>query len=112
MDANEEYVRSKWVQVTLNDLRGNGTLFQIYIRFIGHIRSTWYSEAEAWAAAAEFTRERERLITEKREEIEWANGFGHMSSSCACYTCRIRDRILTSLESQLSELTKGMKEGV
>lgn len=60
---------------------------------------------ENWQAAADYTRERERQIAEKQEEIEWLK-----RRIKIFYPCAVEPRrILALLESELKELTRGMK---
>jgi len=72
MSKNEEYVRGMWKDPGwfCDDPRLVPNRYGILLRF-GLSVTYFASEDEAWAAAAEFTREREEEIRQIEEEIEF-----------------------------------------
>lgn len=128
--TDEEYVRSRWKYThrIMSHVVEPGT-HRIEVGEGGQnaklIVKGAHSTTEAWHAAAEFTRERERQIAEIRSEIdevkEWVessrdmaiqavgNGDAHIAGigAAALFT---EARILGRLQSQLAELRRGMKE--
>lgn len=113
MDSNEEYVRE-----TLDRHIGERYIAGIFMLtnmpeiYPGDVPvNQWPATKEAaWQAAAEFTRERQRLITEKQEEIEWLARSYCCDPGDNCPECPIARRVLAILEAQLADLKRGMRE--
>ena len=107
----EAYVRAAWQEVDIDPLYGV-TLGKCVI-FAGSIVSKHLPNI---LAAYAYTKERERKIAEKREEIKCAKeAFGHHLGTSACFDgtcnrCKAHKRILAMLEAQLAELLRGFKE--
>lgn len=109
MEANEQYVRSKWervVQGTTDDYRGD---FDVRLGDNEPIVATL--RKKAWQAAADFTRQRIEEIQHVKEEIEflcvadYSDQYGeHPPVSEAA-----QKRTISRLEVVLADLTKGMK---
>jgi hypothetical protein len=116
MDANEEMVRTAWDKVWRED---KGNMREQPCQWHGYILiDTGDSEkmiasgtrAVAWAAAAEFTRERILKIHEVEEEIGWMEAdvdrcTERGSSESVPY------RTLMRLEGIRNDLLRGMKAG-
>lgn len=104
--TDEEFVRSKWS--TLNADRGHpGTRLALGVGGVLFRATSEEGEARAWAAAAEFTRKREREIAEVEEEIAWISGFSAYAGHRLYGPCRAR--ILARLEAALAELRRGWR---
>lgn len=96
----EKWVRERWPKVDFHPLYGV-TIYSCAM-FKGGMISRHFSNA---LAAAEYTRQHEQKIAEKREEIEWLKD------------CRVHPsdldkplRILAVLESQYAELLRGWRQ--
>ena len=111
MDANEEYVRAKWLDVALWDrqmLYGNREQFwevEIVIAPGIFSRHCFTSKLAAWQAAREFTEARLREIAEVDEEIVCLEVDVRR---CERVITPIYQRTLSRLQSIRVELTKGM----
>lgn len=118
--ADEEVVRAAWERTDLYDNRlctWGDTMF--FVSIFPHNLPLSLTPDEAWAAAAEFTRDRQEEIRQLREEIkeldEWNGTWDEYLSSG--YPIRpgtiigmIRGfRTSARLEAVLTDLKKGMK---
>ena len=111
--TDEEYVRSKWENVSVTDWYADTNCaveawsVQLY-RWTSRVGHTAI-DTEMWANAAMFTRERERQIAEVEEEIayvdEYICGEPH---GVECFNCRVGHRILAREQAALDELRIGM----
>jgi hypothetical protein len=66
------------------------------------------SEAEAWSAAAEFTRKRQEQIRQVEEEIRFVESFSCVATNMADEAARLRTR--DRLKAALADLKRGMKD--
>ncbi len=125
MDANEEYVRSRWKNVAFtggdNQIIPGAGFVSADVMALSNIKS---SPEQAWEQAAEFTRQHEEEIRQLREEVALAlemasspNGMKqiyksthHAFSTVYLANRATAARILDRLESALAELLIGWKE--
>ena len=116
MNADEEYVRSKWENVTSNStpqygVEGNLVYWNIYSDD-WLIASGHETEDASWSAAAEFTCSREEEIRQVEEEIGvcegclrmWQPPFGNDYGGVGPMK-----RILSREQAVLDKLKRGMK---
>jgi hypothetical protein len=115
MSQDEEFVRQHWVSVerVLEMIQGGSWHFKE-----GYgLKEAGFKPAigeELWAAAAEFTRERQRQIAEIEEEILWFAGlFAGLRLESGIYLIPTAEhtarRILCRLQDALAALKKGMR---
>ena len=122
MSKDEEFVRSVWKTVTESeyDPHEGYTIPQTRVDF-GHHHYTEIKAADAWSAAAEFTRERLEQIRKVEEEIAYLTpqrDSMRKRNSCEAIEAQpawfqawdILDRILAREQAALAELKRGMKE--
>jgi hypothetical protein len=109
--SNEEYVRSKrnWV-FPYSGKRKSSLSIGEGVEFVG---ATKDGMDALWAAAAEFTRNREREIAELEEEIAFMQiAIKYQNAACGEEGCGCEEpfkRIIARLESALADLRNGMK---
>ena len=112
MDANEEYVRSRWegVKFAQSHQYGDATKPIYWLFYIDDwlAVSGYDTREKILQAAAEFTRERERQIAEMSLAMETA--FCADPKELNCVTCEITQPLRKLGEAALAELTRGMKE--
>lgn len=104
----EKYVRERWEWVAYftPDDNCDVAIVQVGDTKVEDIQEfTYISPHEAWLAAAEYTRQHERKIAEKREEISFIVDGAYPAEMSA-----VRRRILAVLESQLAELLRGWRQ--
>ena len=110
--TDEEYVRSKWENVTSNStpqygVEGNLVYWNIYSDD-WLIASGHETEDASWSAAAEFTCSREEEIRQVGEEIELMTNYWPRPQD-GDLTFPPWDRICNREQSALAELKRGMK---
>ena len=98
MDANEEMVRAAWELTHRCD--GSYRGYPRGVVLLQDKHGHWL-DFTSWAAAAEFTRERQEEIRQLREEIFYSN--------CGPNAIPVCKRILARLEAELAKLRQGMK---
>ena len=122
MDANEEYVRSRWENLRAEPYANAPSHLCIRVggsRFVNSIAGS----SEAWQAAADFTHERERQIAEVKEEIALIRNsyqtcfnigkgreFKDETRTKMAAEALAWQRVLDAREQALAELSRGMKE--
>jgi hypothetical protein len=121
MDANEEYVRSRWSEYHLWVYESKRT-FEISLS--GRvIKGSVKDKAAAWAKAAEYTRQREEDIRQIERELEVADRSGHHDFVTALIEegdvggaevftreCAATARTLQRLTQIRDEMKRGWKE--
>jgi hypothetical protein len=110
--SDEEYVRGVWEEANAGD-DAAGVLAGPYWVCI-YDRKRWFyghTEADAWSAAAEFTRNRLEQIKQVEEEIRLLQSMVILlRSEPMDATAPVYRRTIARLEAALAELRKGMKE--
>ena len=107
--TDREYVESKWEQskIMFNNQHGKFVFFTanaLYMNVFGE------TSEELYANGAEFTRIREKQITETKEEIEYVSGFRWIAKrSGAREEHLVWSRILARREAVSLDLQRGMK---
>lgn len=103
--TDEEFVRANWdyVEIALNRELGQFVFFTNNALYQAIFAD---SPAELFARGAEFTKERQAQIVEVEEEIQWVEAESSMSDGFP-YPAALR--VLTRLESALTDLRKGMR---
>ncbi len=107
--TNEEYVRSKWEKVKDREtfVAGHGHVVTLPVIWKDSMSAGYFRSKEiAWAAAAEFTREREEQIRHVEEEIALLEGWKHLVEVKNPAALRILGRE----QAALAELKRGMKQ--
>lgn len=93
MDANEEYVRAKWINADVN---------------LGDFNRNLYpAQMDDWQAAREFTEARLREVAEVDEEIELQRLVGNLGW-VGMEWGEVSERTLSRLQAIRNEMVKGM----
>jgi len=107
MSEDEKFVREHFDGVWLRGARKSGCWVQWGEASLGRLV---FSEAEAWSAAAAFTRQRLEEIRQVEEEIENIRSSSEgLQENGEYYRMRVFDRILAREQAALAELKRGMK---
>jgi hypothetical protein len=127
MDANEEYVRQRWIDVALwdRDFSPYTVNLRYEVEIVSHPGNFFCfhgaKHSEAWSAARAFTEAREEEIRQVEEEIALLNlefwemhGEIRLATMVEQYTPLVRElcrwaRILAREQAALAELKRGMK---
>ena len=100
MDEHEQYVRSKWEKI--GEYRYGGRTRYVYLTDVRREFSA-QTEADAWSAAAEYTRAHEQEIADVEEEISEHEAIQVLGGDAPM------KRTIARLESIKAELLKGWK---
>lgn len=105
--TDEETVKAAWVNIGEYDYGGSTK----YVYLADAPREfSGTGKAKAWAAAADFTRDRQEQIRQVREEINLLLSMVILlTTEPGDLTAPIYERTIARLESILTDMRKGMK---
>lgn len=104
VDANEEYVKSKWQHI--GEYNYGGTTQYVFIAVPG---IEFYAESKeaVWGKVAEFTRQHEEKIRLVEEEIAYLEADRRPPQPAGPYLAA--QRIMDREQAEFKKLKKGMK---